>query len=342
MKTIPFTGPRPEGIGGRLFRYDRQIAITEIRATFATWRDRMVAATVLLMALAIVRSWFLPRSWIVAAWMALAVSLIAGIAAGRTIDGRLAFHASDGALAADALRPATRWRYAMAWQAIATVALAIVTLVARPTLLIVSLPAYLAGALIGHGSSALTLPGLARRRAWPGRTIRSWMRNPRAGMAGAAALAIMLPLQALALGPDATVVVVGIVAAALVLALTIVDHGMIRFMAITGHGSWRTIARHARGTLLFLGMGLPVCLPGFGPAAGGAVAVIALAGLLLMAARILAYRLHGKRFADPLVSVFVVVLALVGFSMPVLLPFVIVALLWQLQRRADAKTWMIA
>ena len=64
--------------------------------------------------------------------------------------------------------------------------------------------------------------------------------------------------------------------------------------------------------------------------------------LLLLALRILAYRLHAKRFADLLVSICAGLLMVVAYSMPVLLPFLALAILWQLQRRAAARTWLLA
>ena len=58
--------------------------------------------------------------------------------------------------------------------------------------------------------------------------------------------------------------------------------------------------------------------------------------------RVLAYRLHGKRFADLLVSILIALLILVAAAIPVALPFVAIGIVWHLQRRASAKTWMIA
>jgi hypothetical protein len=63
--------------------------------------------------------------------------------------------------------------------------------------------------------------------------------------------------------------------------------------------------------------------------------------LLLLAMRICAYAVHGKRFADFLVSILAGLFALVAWWMIVLLPFVALAALWQLQRRAAAKTWLL-
>ncbi len=77
----------------RLFRQDRLIASNKIRATFAGWHDRAIAALMLLAALAVVRAWFADRPSTVAAWTALAAGTVIGIGAGRLVAARLAFHA---------------------------------------------------------------------------------------------------------------------------------------------------------------------------------------------------------------------------------------------------------
>lgn len=334
-------GEKRAGLHGRLFRYDRQIAINTARATFAKWRDRLIAATMLLAALASMRSWLADRSWTMAAWAGLGAGVIVGLAAGRLIAARLAFHVSDGPLAADALRSATRRRYMIAWYAIGLAMLAAVTLVARPSLLIASLPGYLIGALVGHGTGGFVAQGMATGNARFVRTIRSWLQRPRAGLVGAAILLASLPLPARSLGADALIAVAGIEAAILALALTIVDDSIVRFMTIGGHGSRRIIAHQARGATLFVGVAAPVCFFAFSPILAGVVAAVSTAALLLMTLRILAYRLHGKRVADLLVSILAALCFQVAYSMPVILPLIAIAILWQLQRRAAAKTWML-
>jgi hypothetical protein len=61
-----------------------------------------------------------------------------------------------------------------------------------------------------------------------------------------------------------------------------------------------------------------------------------------MVLRTLAYRIHGKGFADFIVSILTGLLILTAFSMPIILPFVGIAILWQLQRRSTARTWLLA
>ncbi len=89
---------------GRLFRQDRLIVWNAVRATFAGWHDRVIVTIVLLAALAVVRAWFVDRTWTVAIRTALAAGTMIGFGAGRLVATRLAVHAFDGLLAADALQ----------------------------------------------------------------------------------------------------------------------------------------------------------------------------------------------------------------------------------------------
>jgi hypothetical protein len=326
----------------RLFHYDCRIVVNGIRATFAPWRDRLTAVIGLVLVIGAVRAWFADRSWTVAAWACLVAGGIVGLTVGRLIATRLAFHAFDGPLAADALRLPTRQRYMIAWYAIGFAILAVVTLVARPSLVIASLPGYTAGALIGHGMFGFAVPGLAMVNPMYGRTIRSWVQRPHAGVISAAILTLSLLLLTNFLGVDAIITVAGIEAAMLVLALTVVDDGIVRFLTIAGYSSRRIIVRQARGAMLFLGVAGPICAFAFGAIVAGIVVAVSTAALLLLAMRILAYRLHGKRTADFLVSILVALLLLAAFFMPHIVPLVAIAVFGQLQRRAAAKAWMLA
>jgi hypothetical protein len=332
-----------EGAGpaARLFRYDRRIAINAARATFLGWHDRLIAATMLLFALAAVRSWLLDRAWPIAAWTAFGAGVLMGLTAGRLIAVRLAFHTFDGPLAADALCPALRRSYLIAWYAIGLTLLAIFTVIARPSLLITILPGYLIGAVVGHVTGSLSIAGFGAGKAGFGRMLRSWIQRPGAGIVAAAILLLSLAFAAQYLRDSALVVVAGIETALSGLALTIVDDSSVRFQTIAGRGAWRIIGRPARGAMLFVGTAAPVCAFAFGPALAAVVAATSIGALLLMAMRTLAYRIHGKGFADFIVSILTGLLILTAFSMPIVLPFVGIAILWQLHRRSAARTWLL-
>lgn len=328
--------------GDRLFRYDRRIAINATVLTFPRWRDRMIALAMLFIALAVVRGWFMDQSWWVASWQAFGVGATCGIACGRLIRARLAFHAADGPLAADAMRPGTRLRYAMMWHMIAIGTLAAVTAIARAPLLGQSLGGYAVGLVTAHGASGFAASRLPFVRSGARRWIRSWLRHPLT--ASAAAMVLLTSLATLSSSPTHGVLaaIAGIETALMVLALTTIDDRLVRFMAIAGHGSWATIVRHARGTLLFLGLSVPACLLLFGQAPAAVVATVGAAGLFLMATRTLAYRLHRKRSADFLVTAMTMVLTLAALAMPIIFPILTIAIFWRLHRRANARTWMLA
>jgi hypothetical protein len=325
----------------RLFRQDRLIAWNTIRATFAGWHDRMIAALMLLAALAIVRAWFADRPRTVAAWVALAAGTMIGIGAGRLVATRLAFHAFDGLLAVDALHTQMRRRYMAAWHGIGLALLAVVTLIARPSLLVVSVPAYLAGAVVAGLTGGFGMPRRIAGTARPGWTLRVWSHRPIGGVAAAMVLLLSL-LPARALGTNALMAVVGIGTVLLGLALISVDDAIVRFMTIAGHGSRRVISHHAKGIATFVAVSVPGCWIILGPVAAGIVAAACAAMLLLLTLRVLAYRLHAKRFADFLVSILAGMLMLVAYSMPVALPVITLAMLWRLQRRGRTKTWLLA
>lgn len=333
---------RHSAVTDRLFRYDWRIVINATRATFAQWRDRLLVITMLLIALAAVRAWFVDRPWSVASWQAFGVSVACGFACGQLIQARLAFHATNGPLAADALRTMTRLRYVATWHVIAAATLAAVTVVARAPLLVVSLPGYAVGIVAAHGAASFAANRSPFMKSGARRWVCSWLRHPLTAGGAAIALLASLAMLSSSLTQGMLAVIAGIETALLVLALTTIDDGLIRFMAIAGHGSWGTIMRQGRGTALFLSLSVPACFFVFGQALGSIVAAIGAAGLLLMAIRTPAYRLHRKRTADFLVMAMTIVLALVAYAMPIVFPAIAIAILWQLRRRANAKTWMLA
>jgi len=340
VRASPLTSPARVK-AGRLFRQDRLILTNTIRATFAGWHDRAIAALMLLAALAAVHAWFADRPWRIAAWAAVVMGLSAGIGAGRLVGARLAFQAFDGLLAADALHPPTRKRYMAAWLGIGLGQLVVLVLIARPSLLVASVPAYLIGALVTGLTGGVRLPKRIAGTARLGWTLRAWLRSPIAGMLAAIVL-ILLLLPARTLGMNALMAVIGVGTLLSALALTPVDDAIVRFMTIAGLGSRRILLHHAKSMMAFLVIAVPGCWVWSGPVAGCVVFATGTAIVLLMTLRILAYRLHGNRFADVLVSIFAGLLMLVAYAMPVALPVIAPVMLWQLHRRGQAKTWLLA
>jgi hypothetical protein len=325
----------------RLFRQDRLIAWNTVRATFTGWHDRVIAALMLVATFAFIGAWFADRPWTVAAWAALAAGTVIGIGAQRLVAARLVFHAFDGLLAADALHPPLRWRYSAAWHGAGLALLLVVTLIGRPSLLVVSVPAYLAGALLAALTGRFGMPrriAATTRLEW---TIRAWVHRPIAGISVAMVLLLSLS-PARTLGTNALMAVVGIGTVLLALVLTSVDDAIVRFMTIAGHGSRRIIVRHVKGLASFLAVAVPGCWVMLGPVAAGIVAGTGAAMLLLLTLRILAYRLHARRSADFLVSILAGLLMLVAYSLPVALPVIALVVLWRLRRHGRTKTWLLA
>jgi hypothetical protein len=119
------------------------------------------------------------------------------------------------------------------------------------------------------------------------------------------------------------------------------NYSVIRFMSSSGYRAGRIIDHHARSLLIFLVLTVAASL-----ALSDRLIVIVLCGvvlttLVLLTARILAYRVHSKRTADALLSVCVAVACLAGLAIPVLLPLVVLAVLWRLHRRSVSATWLM-
>lgn len=327
-------------LDNRLFRHDRQIVINTVRANVSGWRDLLSAGAALVLILVVARFWLGGQPWKIAAWAALGLSLFIGVGVGRLLDARVAFHSFDGLLAADAVQPSLRRNYIVAWHGIAIIIGAAVTLIARPSLIVISLPAYLGGTLLGPLASRLPVGPAAFCKIANARTVRSWLNRPSAGIVAALPLLVSLFLVR-TLETKGVLAVIGMEAALFALMLTLVEQDVVRFKAISGYGPWRIVTDNAVGLLLFAGIVVPACWITIGSGPAAIVLVISATMLLLLAMRVLSYALYEKRFADLLVSMLGGVLVMVGYLMVVLLPFFIIAVLWQLQRRAAEKTWLL-
>ena len=71
------------------------------------------------------------------------------------------------------------------------------------------------------------------------------------------------------------------------------------------------------------------------------LAGVGTAALTLMAARILAYRVHDRRIADVLLGICVVICILTGVTFPPALPLIVLAVLWVLAHRSARATWSL-
>jgi hypothetical protein len=329
---------------GDLFRYDLRISANAVNRAITRWHDRAIALAVLVMGITALRSWFRPLEWQTATWIAVGLGLLAGIGSGGAIRARLESHSADGPLAAEALSTGSRRRYAVTCHLAALALLLFVSILVRPSLLACTSAGYVAGAAVAQASALPGLPAMLRNRPRREivRVIKSWLREPRAGAWAAAVLIASLVLLHQSAAPRSAVLPgSGILAALLVSALTMVDDQVIRFMAMAGHGSRKSVWRHIRGLTLFMAISIPVCTLGFGPEAGGIVAAVGLGALLLLVLRVLAYRVHGKRLADLLLLAGAGMFVLAASSAPFLLPPIFAMMLWHMQRQASRRSWLI-
>jgi hypothetical protein len=112
-------------------------------------------------------------------------------------------------------------------------------------------------------------------------------------------------------------------------------------MTESGYPAGRIIGIHAWSLLIFLILTVFASLVLSDRLVAIVIFGVVLAALIFMTSRILTYRIHSKRTADTLVSVSAGVAFLTGFSMPMLVPVVVIAILWHLHRRSVPATWLL-
>ena len=275
------------------------------------------------------------------AGIALAGGLGCGIAVGRLISERLVYHSDHGVLAADALHRSTRLFYGGVWHGLAMTALAVLTLIVRPSALPFGLIGYAVGGLLVLVIALIWKPSPVVSRMRLGFNLLDACHRPGAGIA----LALVLLLSLLLVrerGADAVMTVAVILTVLFTLPLTAVNDRVIRFMSTVGLGTGSTLAHHAEGFVVFVALAVTSCWLVITPAVAGAVLAISGAALLLLAFRILTYSLYNRRLAELVLFVTTGLLTLLAFTVPVAMPFCVVAVLWRLQHKSSAKRWLLA
>jgi len=322
----------------QLVRYDARIVANALRATFARWRDRLLAALLLLLLLAGVHerggALSSPYDLVAAGVVAALISLLIS----RLTVARLAWHGADGVLAAQALSTRSRVRYALAAQGAGLALLAPLVLAAKPMPLAVAVPVYALAVLLGFG-----VPGGGERRAgriaWM-RHLREFARDWRAGCAAAALLLLSLALLAPIADRTTIAAIAGSEALLFGLALTLLDPERVRFLVQAGRGPGALLIAHGAALSAFA----PIAALGtvaIDPVAATAVALVSLALFLMLAIRLFSYAVFAKRPAELLIAAVIGVLVLIGYAMPLLVPVAALALLWHLGRRAEARRWLL-
>jgi hypothetical protein len=317
------------------------ILANQAHAALAAWRDRLTALAVAIVACAALKGWLASRTYFEAAIILAGAGAGVGFTAERLISARLRFHAFDGAFAEDAARQGPRLRYMGLWHLAALAAIGALAIVARPTLGLVALPGYLAGALAGYAGDVLFEPRRLGRGAPIVRAAGARLRQPAAGaLAALAVLALLLATRGME--PGDRLAIAGVLGAVAGLLLTTLDDAAIRYLTVSGRGSWAIVGIHSRSVLIFAPIAILACLASSAPAAAGVIGAVAALCWMLMALRILAYRLYTKRLAETIVTAVAGLIGVTAVAAPFLAPLVLAAALWQLHRRSAGRTWLLA
>jgi len=324
-----------------LVRHDRMIAGNSLRSALSRRGDRLFVGAMAVIALVALHHLLAGRPLPIAIGLVGIASALVGMGLADLVHRRLAFHASDGVLAADALHRDTRRDFGLVLHLAGSALVLRVALIGRPDAALVAPAAYLAGAALGHGVRAvLPRPG-ARAKDLVPRALQAFLRRPVSGALAAGMLILILPaLGAFDVARGAAFA--GILGAGAALMLTTVDDAAVRFMTLSGYPAGRIIGRQARPLLLCLALTLPAAVLLSRGMAGLAIAGAGAAALALMAARVLAYRVHDRRIADLVLGLCVVACALAGLTFPPAVPLVVLAILWGLARRSAPATWRLA
>lgn len=322
----------------RLFRQDWRNSVNLLRASFTSWYDRAIALVFLLVAAMAVRAWFDIQPLRIASAAAAVAGIALGIGFGRLLHRRLGFHAGEGILAADALTRWSRHRYLLRWHGIALLSIILILFFARPVLSLIGGPSYAIGAAIATMTSAL--PAGRWRRWRPGSAVA--VMTARAEVGVVLAIAVLLALLILRgidpMAHRAAAALLTVIAMSLV---TRVDDAIVRFLTVSGFGTGRIVAHHLRAAIVcaFVLLNGTAILFDRMTAVIVAGCCVTLSGLLVL--RILAYRLHRRSFADMIVAIVVGLMLTTGFTFPIALPVVAVAILWQMQQRAARRIWLV-
>ncbi len=331
------TGQRKAG----LLRHDGMIVANELRSALSSWSDRLIAIAVLVCALVAARSALSHRPFLFAATAIAALATAVGARAAWMIESRVDFHAEDGVLAADARAEPVRRHYALSIHASVCAIVTLCALIGRPTAAVLAPIGYLIGAGISHVVRRVVPAGESPRRSSPFRGIGPRLQRPIAGAVAAVPVVLVLLLSR-SIEPDRMAILMLPLSVVAVLIVTMLDYHVVRFMTESGYSAGRTIGLHARSLLTFLIPTLVASLIWSDRLVTIVIFGVVLTALALMMSRIFAYRIHSKRTADTLVSLGAGLIALTAFAMPMFLPFVVVASLWQLHRRARPVTWLLA
>ena len=323
--------------------HDAAIVRAALRALGGNRSDLLTLSIGIPLLALVARDWAVHLSVGQLRWLAAGIGAAIGFLATTQALSRIAYHASDGILAA----PAQHWR-PQARLAIVMLGAAMTIGIAGLAILGVFLPdRYLIGFAVGAVSAAAA--GRFRLALATGQAIVGHI-LPNVGRSSRTLLWLTVVLGA-ATGVALTMLpVTGTVAAALAAlvafaagtALGPVDAELVGYLTMIGRTSRAIIGDRIARPLAFLG-------PLAGALAVGADRIALIAGMLaagavplLIALRVLAYRLFGRRAGDWFIGILFAVASLALALFPPLAPVVLLVGLIRLARGAAPKRWLIA
>lgn len=276
------------------------------------------------------------------------IGAFAGWLTARAAIRRLAWHRAEGVLAAVALIPAPGRRFLAAGVGLGLAVLATAGMAAQSRALPYLLIGFAGGAGLGIAARLGTLPAMPLRR-WEGRVTTpveavaatqlpfGW-----SVISGVVLLAILAAIGMVArLAEDRAPVTFAAGTLLPLLMLGRVDHSVVRFLAISGHGAWHSALLHlAAGAAYLAPVVMLATLLDL-----RALIVVTLIGAgcgCYVLLRVWAYRAHSRRNADTILTLSILGAGLVGAIMPPLLAPLVGYLGLIFYRRARPATWALA
>ncbi|GAN69085.1 hypothetical protein [Acetobacter orleanensis] len=332
---------------GLLFQYDTLLVWKTLTITFRRWRDRLTVAAVLLAGLLVLHLRMASCPWRLAAGIFLAIGFLGALTVLRSAAARLSNHITYGLLAPEALTPSLRRRYLATWCAIGLGSLTALTLIIRPSLLIVCVPGYLAGSVLGFvglskgpGSAGPDHAGAFIQK----HPFFSRFRRPAAPYAGlvcALGLLAVADCTRLFLPPAFFTPVLMTVATLMLFRLSATDHAVVKFLCQSGSSPLQSIQRTSGDDAAFLLAAGPAAWSLYGWFPAVLILALCVTAGLLKTLWIWTACCHDKKRTDLIMTCETGVLILTGYEEAVLLPAVLAFFLWISYRRAAARTWLM-
>ena len=331
------------GIANPLIDYDWKIVRAALRAIGRTWHDRVAVAFFLVVvpAVAVDRLTAAPPGR--AAIATLAAALASSALLSLILHRRLDFLATESPFASEALDLRHAALYRLFWHLPPASLLLALLAVGRPALI----AAGMAGYALGVAGTIAALAGFDRVRdhlaswAMPSIAPTSWRRRPRTaaivtalGIAGIT-LQLAMPAtteSAVALSAVATFIVIAF--------LSPISEREVRFLAMVGYGLSDSLTARLRYPAWSLAAMTAATLPFQSLLMSLSVLAVGLLVLLFRVAQLMAVRAFPGRIADTVLMLVIGAIAMVGGAVPPALPFVTIAVLVWLGRRASRVTWL--